>query len=426
MRATQRPLRIRIAVAIPMIAWALCCLGSQALADDAALRAEIEMLKQRLSQLESKVAAAAESTVGRPVAPEATSNQSSSGKAPYATDGLTDLDEEFLGSGAGGGAEKWYDRTSIGGYGEMHLNLGDNNEVDFHRWVLFINHEFNDRLRMVSEVELEHSIAGDGKNGEFELEQAYIEAAFDNGWGGKGGLFLMPIGILNETHEPTTFFGTERNPIESEIIPSTWWEGGLQVSRTIDSGLLWEAAFHSGLSVPSSGSNAFRFRSGRQKVSEADASEWAATTRVRYTGIPGFEIGGSAQYQSDITPGGGEKNDAVLGEAHFDLKKGGFGLRALAGYWDIGGASAAALDLDTQWGFYVEPSYTFSFGNGTSLGFFGRYNQYDAARGELEQWDTGLNFWPADNVVLKLDYSRLDRAGANSEDVINVGVGYQF
>ena len=219
----------------------------------------------------------------------------------------------------------------------------------------------------MSEVELEHSIAGDGKNGEFELEQAYIDATFDNGWSGKGGLFLMPIGILNETHEPTTFFGTERNPIEREIIPSTWWEGGLQVSKRTETGLLWDAAFHSGLAVPSSGSNAYRLRSGRQKVSETDASEWTATTRVRYTGVPGFEIGGSAQYQSDITPTNGETNDAVLGEAHIDWRRGGFGLRALGGYWDIGGPSPASLDLDSQWGFYLEPSYTFSIGDEARL-----------------------------------------------------------
>ncbi|MGK0190084.1 MAG: hypothetical protein ACI9R3_005904, partial [Verrucomicrobiales bacterium] len=277
-----------------------------------------------------------------------------------------------------------------------------------------------------SELELEHSIAGDGKNGEFELEQAYIEGTFDNGWSGKGGLFLMPIGILNETHEPNTFFGTERNPIEREIIPSTWWEGGLQVAKKTDSGLLWDAAFHSGLAVASSGDNAYRLRSGRQKVSEADASEWAATTRFRYTGIPGFEVGGSAQYQSDLTPGGGEKNNAMLGEAHIDLRKGGFGLRALGGYWDIGGDSPAALGLDSQWGYYIEPSYTFSLVNGTRLGVFGRYNQLEVAAGDIEQWDTGINFWPTDNIVLKADYSHLDKSGVAAEDIINFGIGYQF
>lgn len=397
-------------------------------ADVAELREEIAFLKRRLEQLEGKLGAVpspAEASV-RPV-------PSGPGKAPVSDlepdlDSAGAIDAEFMDGGGegGGGGGRWYERTSLGGYGEMHLNLGDREQIDFHRWVLYIDHEFNERLRLVSELELEHSIAGDGHDGEFELEQAYIEASFGDGWSGKGGVYLMPIGILNETHEPTTFFGTERNPIESEIIPSTWWEGGLLVSKRTEAGLLWDAAFHSGLAVSDSGSDAFRLRSGRQKVSEADASEWAATTRVRYTGVPGFEIGGSAQYQSDITPGGGEKNDAVLAEAHIDLRKGGFGLRGLGGMWDIAGAGPAALGLDTQWGFYVEPSYTFSLGGGMRLGFFGRYNQYEAARGEVEQWDTGINFWPADNVVLKADYSRIDTSGAMLEDVFNVGIGYQF
>ncbi|MEZ5324787.1 MAG: hypothetical protein R3F19_06965 [Verrucomicrobiales bacterium] len=390
---------------------------SHVLADEAELRNEIELLKSRLLQLEARLS--------QPAVP-ASSGSEPAGKVPVASSNFGDIDAEFMGSGSGGGAAAWYERTSLGGYGEMHLNLGDKDEIDFHRWVLFVDHEFNERFRLVSELELEHSIAGDGQNGEFELEQAYIEATFDNGWSGKGGLFLMPIGILNETHEPNTFFGTERNPIEREIIPSTWWEGGLQVSKKTDQGLLWDAAFHSGLAVPSSGGNAFRIRSGRQKVSEADASEWAATTRVRYTGIPGFEVGGSAQYQSDITPGRGEKNVAVLGEAHIDIRKGGFGLRALGGYWDIGGASPVSMGLDSQWGFYIEPSYTFSIGESSRLGVFGRYNQLEVAAGDIEQWDTGVNFWPADNIVLKADYSRIESAGASAEDVINFGIGYQF
>ena len=99
------------------------------------------------------------------------------------------------------------------------------NQIDFHRWVLFLNHRFNDSITLYSELELEHSLSGDGKNGEVELEQAYLDFAFGKGLHAKAGLFLLPVGILNETHEPNTFFGVERNPIEKEMIPTTWWEG---------------------------------------------------------------------------------------------------------------------------------------------------------------------------------------------------------
>ena len=70
-------------------------------------------------------------------------------------------------------------RTSIGGYGELHYNnylsSDIDDEIDFHRFVLYFGHEFNDRVRLFSELELEHALSGDGKPGEVELEQAYID-----------------------------------------------------------------------------------------------------------------------------------------------------------------------------------------------------------------------------------------------------------
>lgn len=379
-------------------------LSSAAWADEEELRKEIELLKKRLQQLEQRLPVTSPSPVATPGAAQ--------------TD--ADLDADLLGSTSSG---NWADRTSMGGYGEMHLSFGDKRELDFHRWVLFVNHEFNDRFRFVSEVELEHSIAGEGKNGEIELEQAYLDVSLGNGFHAQGDLFLMPIGILNETHEPATFFGTERNPIEKEIIPSTWWEGGLELGRVDESGLQWDVAFHSGLAVDPAD---YRIRGGRQKVSKADASEWASTARVRYTGVPGVEVGVSAQYQSDLTPGQVERNDAVLGEAHVQVRKGGFGLRALGAYWSIDGSTPESMGLDEQWGFYLEPSYTFAFDTCGKLGFFGRYNKFDASKGQLDQWDAGLNYWPIDNVVLKADFSHLDTHGKASESIYNIGLGYQF
>lgn len=379
---------------------------------------EIEALKERISALESQLQSKATNH-------SASSNTQlpTSAKAPIG--GLDDIDAEFMGDATG--FDGWWERTSIGGYGEMHLNLGDSgDQIDFHRWVLYINHDFSDRLTLVSELELEHSLAGDGKNGEVELEQAYVDYDFGSGIHGKAGLFLVPVGILNEVHEPDTFFGTERNPVEKEIIPSTWWEGGLALTD-VEGAFQWDLAFHSALVVPSSGSNAYRIRSGRQKVSEADASEWASTARVKYKGIPGLELSLAGQYQSDLTPGrlGGD-DSAYFGTAHIDYRIGGFGLRALGGYWDIDGEQAAALGTNEQWGWYVEPSYTFRLGEQSRLGVFARYNQYEYAKGEIEQIDLGLNYWPMDNVVFKADVSRISQAGQADEDILNFGFGYQF
>ena len=387
-------------------------------ADDVAeLKAELTALKQQVARLEAKLEGG--------VAPAPDPYWSGGKNVVEPPDG--DIDAAFMGSGGG---ERWSDRTSIGGYGEMHLNFNESadDEIDFHRWVLFLNHEFTDNIRLVSELEIEHSLSGAGKNGEVELEQAYIDFGLSNGFSVKGGLFLLPIGIINETHEPTTFFGAERNNVEKEIIPTTWWEGGAAVTKKFEeSGVQLDLAVHSGLNVPFDGKDAFRIRSGRQKVSEANANEWATTGRVRYTGIPGLEIASSVQYQSDITPTSfSEKNDAWLGEAHIDFRRGGFGMRALATYWKVNGTTPEALGLDEQWGYYLEPSYTFTMANGSKLGFFTRYSRLDSALGESTQWDAGLNFWPIDNVVLKADYSHIDHDDGDDEQSINLGIGYHF
>ena len=118
-------------------------------------------------------------------------------------------------------------KTVIGGYGELHYNnIEDTESIDFHRFVLFFGHEFTESIRFFSEFELEHALSGDGKPGEVELEQAYIEMDLTESTTLKTGLFLVPVGIINETHEPPTFYGVERNPVEKNIIPATWWEAG--------------------------------------------------------------------------------------------------------------------------------------------------------------------------------------------------------
>ena len=280
--------------------------------------------------------------------------------------------------------------------------------------MLFIGKQFNHRLRFFSELEIEHALAGDGQPGEVELEQAYIEYDINSRLSAKAGLFLVPVGILNETHEPPTFFGVERNKIEAEIIPSTWWEAGAGLSGRSDSGLSYDVAFHSGLKVPTEGNNAYRIRSGRQKVAEATAEDFAVTGRIKYTGIAGLELALTAQHQADITQGV-EDASARLLEAHAIYKTGPFGLKALYANWDIDSDQAEAIGKDSQYGFYVEPSYAFN----DSWSVFARYGEYDTTSGldnseAVKQLDLGVNWYLSEDVVIKDD------------DGFNLGVGYQF
>jgi len=320
--------------------------------------------------------------------------------------------------------------TSIGGYGELHYNSfkDQDNKLDFHRFVLFFSHEFTDKLRFVSELELEHSIAGEGQTGEIELEQAYVEMDFNNKHSAKAGVFLLPVGIINETHEPDTFYGVERNPVEKDIIPATWWEGGVAFNGQLGNGFSYDVAYTSGLATPTTGSNAYKVRSGRQKVGNAVANDGAITGRVKWTGMPGLELAATAHYESDLTQGqgvAGTESSATLFETHAVYQKGPFGLRALYARWDMDGAAAKAVGRDEQVGWYIEPSFRIS----PQWGVFARYNEWDNNAGdtaatEKKQTDVGVNYWPHENVVLKLDVQR--QSGAANTDGFNLGLGYQF
>lgn len=343
--------------------------------------------------------------------------------------------------------DDWWERTSVGGYGEIHYNnidaddsSRDLKETDIHRYVLFVDHQFNDRVRFFSEFEIEHGLVkdtADGSNsGEVEVEQAYVEFGLNDHHQLKAGLFLLPIGIMNETHEPPTFYGVERNDVESIIIPGTWWENGAALSGQYASGISWDFAIHSGLQVPTAGDSIYRIRSGRQKSSKAVAEDLAYTARIGYSGIQGLQLAASYQRQSDISQVSGDGlNAASLLSASAIYNNGGLQLRALWAQWDIDGALVEMAGADDQSGWYIEPSYRFAMPSIdliSSIGFYARYEDLEGFRGQdqFQQWEIGVNLWPTDNVVLKLDYRdrEHDLAVSSGRDfkAIDIGVGFQF
>ncbi len=107
-----------------------------------------------------------------------------------------------------GGAQSLAEKPTVGGYGDLHYNnfqgsAKAKDDIDFHRFVLFFGHRFNDWISFKSELELEHSNTENG--GAVELEQAYLDFNFSDKLNAKAGIFLMPLGFINETHEPPTF-----------------------------------------------------------------------------------------------------------------------------------------------------------------------------------------------------------------------------
>ncbi|WP_460231765.1 porin [Aurantivibrio plasticivorans] len=365
------------------------------------------------------------------------------------TDKKIDATADAVETAAGSAGDS---KLSIGGYGEVHYNNLQNRgegaarerkeEVDIHRFVLFFNYAFSDSVRFFSEVEIEHALAGEGKNGEVEIEQAFIEWDLAESQRAKAGVFLVPVGILNETHEPNTFYGVERNNVEKNIIPSTWWEAGLGLSGEFGApGLSYDIGLHSGLES-FNGTEYRGTRSGRKKVSEAPASDLAGTGRIKYTGVAGLELSATLQYQNDVMQGAefvsgsevAEGISATLLEAHAIYNTGPFSIRALYAQWDldddvellVNGAGA-----DKQKGWYVEPSFKVT----SDIGVFARYSVWDTAAGdsadsEYIQTDIGINYWLTPEVVFKADYQLMEgpdaENGSNEFNGFNLGVGWAF
>lgn len=358
----------------------------------------------------------------------------------------------------------WADRTSIGAYGEMLYNDETSNasskELDIQRFVIFIGHEFNENLRFFSELEIEHSFTNDDARspGAVELEQAFLEWDYSRNHSVLAGMHLVPIGILNETHEPNTFYGVERNRIESRIIPTTYRVNGVKFAGQLGGGFSYDLGIHEGLFFESGNGSELAIRDSRQSGARAEMDSLGYTGRLRYTGVPGLELGLTLHYQNDMTQDASTRGNigrdglidvfgnavdglnGLLTEAHVVYQSGRVGLRALWAEWDIDNKieSVANNDLsinglgrERQYGYYVEPSYRFN----DNFGAFYRFERTNERAGSnngaaidsaTSRSLVGFNYWLTDNAVVKLDYQFEDDDQDRDLDGFNIGVGWQF
>jgi hypothetical protein len=331
-------------------------------------------------------------------------------------------------------------RVHIGGYGEMHYNSltandEDKRQLDLHRMVLFFGYDFSDNVRFVSEFEVEHTlVSGGSEHGAVEIEQAYVELDVFNDAQFRTGVMLMPIGIVNETHEPPTFYGTERPIIETTIIPSTWYSAGISLSKTFDNGLSYDVLLTEGLKTedPTTSDDAdpFYLKGGKQKASYSDAFDLAVTGRLRYRGITGLELATYGQYQPDLDQSAEESyaDSATLLGGHAIYQFGTLTATALFARWDVAGDAAKAAGKDVQQGGYVELSHR----QNEKWGVFTRHSAWSEQEDDsATQTDFGVNYYPHPDVVFKADYQLQNddaesREDINSGDGFNLGMGYQF
>ncbi len=346
--------------------------------------------------------------------------------------------------GLGPAASKVYtveSGLSIGGYGEavyQSLSGSANDEFDLLRAVLYFGYRFSDRWIFNSEIEFEH--AGE----ETGVEFAYLDYLASESVGARAGLLLVPMGLLNELHEPTTFLGATRPETERRILPTTWRENG--------AGIFGEAGGFSYRAYVVNGFDATGFsdaglRGGRQNGSEALAEDLAVVARVDWADTPGLLVGGSA-YQGDAgheRSGLGDTSTTIL-EAHADWRWRGLRTRGLFARAEVDDVAQldAALGLgpfdsvgEELEGFYVEAGYDvaglFSEESEISVTPFVRYEDVDTQAEvpsgfmpdpaqEFDVLTLGVDVKPIDQIVFKIDVQDFDRG----PDSFNVALGYAF
>ncbi|MEK6651041.1 MAG: hypothetical protein AABY75_08690, partial [Bacteroidota bacterium] len=208
-------------------------------------------------------------------------------------------------TGLGPAASKVYSLkkagVSLAGYGEVvyenynrdrddRAAATSKDKVDYLRNILYVGYRFNDLVVFNSELEIEHGSTG--KGGEVSVEFGYVDLLFSPACNVRVGMVLAPVGIVNEKHEPPTFFGTLRPNVERLIIPSTWRMNGAGIYGEAVSGLHYRAYVVEGL-VMAKFAATDGVRGGRQSGSSAVAEDLAVTGRLEYAAIPGATIGAS-------------------------------------------------------------------------------------------------------------------------------------
>ena len=336
-------------------------------------------------------------------------------------------------------AAKKFEKIHIGGYGELHYNDTETDagakskSVDAHRFVLFFGYDFNDKVRFRSEFELEHGLVkdtADGTNGgEVELEQMYIEIDVTDQTSIQTGVILVPVGIMNETHEPPSFYGVERNDVEKYLIPATWWAAGVKVSHKLNNGLRFEAMISEGLKGTTDG----YIRGGRQKSANASANDLAYTARVTYTGIPGLKTSLFYNHQSDFTQDSSDNIEEMdLYGVTAIYNKDGYEVKALHVQADFSGKDETGAfftaGFDEHQGTFLEVS--------KRMGNLGLFVNNSIVSGEKVSrqytvMQAGFSYWPqGTNTVLKAnfydkEYSNNNLQTSNS-DGFHLGMGYEF
>lgn len=357
----------------------------------------------------------------------------------------------------------FFSKLSIGGYGQVDYNqqLNDGEQhtgkLDLHRFVLYVGYQFSPKVHFFSEVEIEHGE-------KVEMEQAYINYKIHPSFQLRGGLMLVPMGRINEYHEPPLYNGVERPMVDYVLIPSTWREIGFGFNGVFPTiGLRYQAYIMngpSGYDTSQTFNAKYAIRKGRQHGANSYVNSPNLALKLDYQPVSDLNIGLAGYFgksQSKLF-NGLDRSDA-LAKAQADSTQVGIAMLGLdATYstsaWQFRGeyiyaslsntkeynavGSGSNLGSSMQGG-YLEAGYnllSLTKYKTQRLVPFVRYENYNTQAttegfqadkaNHWEEWVAGIGYSPVPQVVFKMDYRHRKNKADKKEEYINLGIGYVF
>jgi hypothetical protein len=421
-------------------------------------------------------------TSALPGQPSAYPGQSSAPpSASTSSSGVPAANNPLPGAQPGGFGVGALDNLRLWGYGEIYYSRPSRDTsrttADLARAVFGIGYRFDNGTEFNSEYEVEHGVTSASDPGEFEVEQFYVDRQLADQATLRAGLFLLPFGFINEHHEPTHFYGMQRNFVETLIIPSTWREGGLSFHGDTDIGVAWSAGVTTGVNLAKwefapefplyttalelANNGPAPLQATHQELALASARHLSQYVALNYVGVPGLDVGGAVfTGKAEPVPGTAGDSRVTLWEGHARWTPGKFDLQALYAHGAISNVAEANRANPGSpnpipsafYGYYVQAAYGAWEHGDYRLNPFVRWEYYDMGSeysGTVPQiptgtiplsdtpgdfgvwpqnrdrvWTTGANFYVTPHVVFKADYQWFDINKAFNR--FDLGLGLNF
>ena len=392
---------------------------------------------------------------------------------------------------------------SIGAYGEVKFGGMQNpaaggawqNGFDTARMVLLPTYAITDNIIFNAEIEFEHAGSGfdndDKLHGTAEIEQLWIDFKIIDQFNWRApGIDLVPIGYINQHHEPTQFYSVNRPELYNGLIPSTWKVPSTSVYGTITDGLKYQVmlstsnedfgdsfdARTAAKTVPLPGTpyaagidgiNALGFSNPPLGDFQQLSDVMAVSGRLDFTpgSAPGFAGSVSAYYSPNVVPRGAHddfgnylgRSSMNMFDAEFRYRVPDTGLELRGEYVRVGFGNPAALrannDTDptdnvgrSMWGYSGElayhvpmgtildsdweavPFYRYTYENLQTGGFAGTEANTPTGQGQRQYHTVGLAIFPSPKLALKATYQRIiDKSLTGAlSDSFLGGVGFFF